>query len=266
MSLILERIRNWIPPLLGVLSLWSAWAALASADPVGEVVALYDQGLFQEAELLALRTLQSSDSLAPVDRGILHRTLGFTYVALGENEKAQNQFIAWLDFDPLAELDSVYISPKIITVFREAQADYLNRQTQQQKAQIQPPDLRLLAATRSMIFPGWGQVYAGYRTKGFALMTSEALLLGAIVFCQVQYEDSRDKYLAERSPDRMQDLYDDANNFYRARNASIALAAGVYLFSLYDALHLLPQQRVEATLTFSCQPDPEKFLSLTLHF
>ena len=216
--------------------------------------------------MLALRTLQSADSLAPVDRSVLHRTLGFTYVAMGENEKAKNQFMAWLDLDPLAKLDSVYISPKIVTVFREAKADYQQRNRELRKAKTPATDVRREAAVRSLIFPGWGQVHAGYKTKGYSLAASEALLLGAIVFCQLQYDVKRDDYLSERDPERMQNLYDDANNFYRARNASIGLAVGVYLFSLYDALHLPPQKQDGQSLTLSCQPRLTSLLSLTWRF
>jgi len=248
---------------LATLSLWAALSGWACADPISDVVILYDQGQLQEAELLALRTLQGADSLAPVDRSMLHRILGFTYVAMGENEKAKNQFMAWLDLDPLAELDSVYISPKIITVFRAAQADHQQRIRDLRKAETPPTDLRRDAAARSLIFPGLGQVHAGYKTKGYSLMASEALLLGAIVFCQLQYDVKRDDYLSERDPEGMQALYDDANNFYRARNASIGLAVGVYLFSLYDALHLPPQKGDGESLSLTCQPRLSRLLSLT---
>jgi len=251
---------------LAALSLWAALAELACADPVSDVVILYHQGQLQDAELLALRTLQGADSLAPVDRSMLHRILGFTYVALGENEKAQNQFMAWLDLDPLAELDSIYISPKIITVFREAQAHHQQRIRDLRKAETPPTDLRRDAAARSLIFPGWGQVHAGYKTRGYCLVASEALLLGTIAFCQLQYDVKRDDYLSERNPERMQGLYDQANNFYRARNASIGLAVGVYLFSLYDALHLPPQTGVGESLTLTYQPRLSKLLSLTWRF
>jgi tetratricopeptide (TPR) repeat protein len=233
---------------------------------VSDVVILYDQGLFQEAELLALRTLQGADSLAPVDRSMLHRILGFTYVAMGENEKAKNQFMAWLDLDPLAELDSVYISPKIVTVFREAKAEHQQRIRDLRKAETLPTDLRREATARSLIFPGLGQIHAGYKTKGYSLVASEALLLGTIVYCQLQYDVKRDDYLSEHDPDRMQDLYDDANSFYRARNASIGLAAGVYLFSLYDALHLPPQKRGGESLSISYQLRLGQLLSLTWRF
>ena len=252
--------------LCAVLNFWSAPSRWAFADPIADVVNLYDQGQLQEAELLALRTLQSADSLAPVERGVLHRILGFAYVAMGENEKAKNQFIAWLDLDPLAELDSVYISPKIITVFREAKADYQQRIKDLRKAEIPITDYRRDAAIRSLIFPGLGQIHAGYKIKGIAMVSSEALLLGAAIYCQFQYSAVRDDYLAERDPARMQDLYDDSNAYYRARNAAIGLAAGVYLYSLFDALNLPLQRRGSESLTLSLIPQPERILTLTWLF
>jgi len=238
----------------------------AAASSVDQVVSLYMQGRFQEAELLALRTLQSSDSLPPVDRALLYKTLGFTYVVMRENEKAKNQFIAWLEIDPLADLDSVYISPKIIAVFREAQAELEARKRQAESPADEELTLRLGAVRRSVIFPGLGQIYCGKQIKGFSLMTSEIVLIGAFVFCQIQYDQKRDEYLQERNPNHMQDLYDEANLYYRAKYVSAILAAGVYLYSLYDAAYLSSSPSKKSPISLSVSPVLRSLLTLKVNF
>jgi hypothetical protein len=262
----LIAIKRLIPATLCALNLAAASSAQETDPrPVDQVLRLYEQGQFQEAELLGLRTLQESDSLAPVDRGLLYRTLGFTYVALGENEKAKNQFLAWLEIDPLAELDSVYISPKIITVFREAQAQFqIQSAAVNSGASPAAQNLGLQAARRSLLFPGLGQIYADRPTKGYVLLASEVVLLGAVGFCHFQYDEKHDEYLKERDPNEMQNLYDQYNLYYRARNAAIVLAAGVYLFSLYDALSLSPLQVQDNTLSVTFSPNPSRMAVVTL--
>jgi tetratricopeptide (TPR) repeat protein len=248
-----------------VLSLTTELQAQAEKSSAVEVVeSLYNEGRFRDAELTALRTLQEPSDLAAVDRGRIHRALGFTYVAMGENDKARSQFTEWLVIDPLAQLDSVYVSPKIITVFREAQTAL----KQMREPARDPAGLRtqLSATKRSMLFPGLGQLYTGKQTKGIAMFASEILLLGAFAYCQVQYSQARDDYFQERDPAQMSDRYSTYNNYNRARYATLALAAGVYFYSLYDALSNEPPKPVTSPLTLSIWPQPNRMVTLTLRY
>jgi tetratricopeptide (TPR) repeat protein len=230
-------------------------------NPVARAEQLYNEGNFREAEQSALRSLQSPNELPPVDRANLYRLLGFTCVALGENEKAKQHFESWLELDPLANLDSVYVSPKIISVFREAAREFSAR-----KAQPPPPDTGVLtlqvgAFQRSLLFPGLGQLHRNQRWKGYSLLTSEVLLLGTVVYAQIRYDEARDRYLQETNPARMQDLYDETNDFYHLRNGAAVLAAAVYLYSLFDAAYLPPDtNKPPAGVGLQIAPDLRKMI------
>ncbi len=246
-----------------------AWgiAQAVTSQEVDRVVSLYYQGKFKEAELLALRTLQSPELLPPVDKALLHKTLGFTYVAMGENEKAKIQFLAWLDLDPLAQLDPIYVSPKIIAVFKEAQHVYILSKTQAQPANQAALNQQLEALKRSLFFPGLGQLYRGQQVKGFSLLAAEVVLLGGFALCQSQYAETRDRYLTEINPAQMESLYDEVNLYYRAKYAAAILAAGVYLYSLYDALFLPPNTPSRLTqLQIKFNPQSATFLGLIVKF
>lgn len=226
---------------------------------------LYNKGDFREAEQSALRSLQSSEQLPPVDRANLYRLLGFTCVALGENEKAKQHFQSWLELDPLADLDSVYVSPKIISVFREAASEFFIR-----KSQPPPPDIEVLtsqigAFQRSLLFPGLGQLHRHQRWKGYTLLTSEVLFLGTVVYAQIRYDEARDRYQREKNPARMQDLYDKANDYYHLRNGAAVLAAVVYLYSLFDAAYLPPAaNEPSARISLQIKPDQRRMISVNL--
>ena len=51
------------------------------------------------------------------------RFLAYAYIALDERESAKESFRHALRVDPTLELDPVYVSPKIIEIFREAEAE-----------------------------------------------------------------------------------------------------------------------------------------------
>ena len=230
--------------IVGVMA-QGAFAQNDETDLIGLADSLYVEGKLNEAELTALRALQNPESLPPIDRARLYRILGFTYVAQGKNEKAKQQFLSWLKIDPLANLDPLYISPKIINVFAEAQVEFKQTRTP-------PPDYanlnkQMQAVRRSLLFPGLGQLHRGQQIKGFTLITSEIILLGTLTYCQIKYDQARDQYLDESDPDKMDSQYDDCNLYYRGRNASIALAVGIYLYSLFDIMYFHPQTEPQSS-------------------
>ena len=235
-------------------------------DAVRQVLSLYVDGRLKDAEFAALRALQNPEDLAQVDRAELHRVLGFVYVAQGNNEKAKKQFLNWLEQDPLAELDPLYISPKIRNVFNRAREEFILRQTEEPPPDYKKMNLKIEAAQRSLIFPGLGQIYRGQQVKGFSLLASEIVVLGSLAYFQVNYERSRDDYLNETDPARMQNLYDDYNLYYRARTVSIALAFGIYVYSILDALYFPPHNDTgQGNLTISVSPIPANLITISFH-
>ncbi len=63
----------------------------------------------------------------------------------------------------------------------------------------------------------------------------------------------------------MQSRYDEYNLYYRGRNASIILAAGVYLYSLFDIMYFHPQTEPNSSpLSISITEDFTPSLSLRL--
>ncbi|MBU0517510.1 hypothetical protein KKA00_03865 [bacterium] len=247
-------------------------ADLATAQPeqneiVNQVERLYYQGQFEEAELLALRALTNTEQLSPMEQARLHRTLGFIYVVLEERDKATQQFINWLQIDPGADLDPLYISPKIIQEFEAAKIKY-----EEMVKAGPPPDFTALenqrvAVQRSLFFPGLGQIYREQYVKGYTLVVSEIALLGILAYCQFNIDDAQNDYLNERDPAFFQEKYDKYNNLYRGRYASLALAAGVYLYSLFDAIYLPPatdQSTTSLSLGFGPEATPQITLTVNL--
>lgn len=246
-----------------------SWIAIAQDDAelIDRANQLYDQGNFEEAEFTALRALMNKDQLDNVDRARLYRILGFTYVVLGENEKAQRQFISWLEIDPLAKLDPLYISPKIIKVFNEAKEAYEVLMAQAEPVGIEDLRSQVNAFQRSMLYPGLGQISRDQNFKGYSLVVLETLFLGAFVYCQLNYDSARDDYLNETDHRKMQDLYDEYNFFYRGRYTSLILAGAVYLYSLFDVVYFPPESTTESSLiSLSVSPSRSRLLTLSIAF
>jgi len=82
----------------------------------------YFEGEYREA----VTDLQQAVSLGFGNKEDLSKALRFlayAYVALNERERAKDSFRKALEVDPELDLDPVYVSPKIMDVFREAKAE-----------------------------------------------------------------------------------------------------------------------------------------------
>jgi hypothetical protein len=199
----------------------------------------YDDGRFDEAELLALRGLQKAeeDDLAALP---CHALLGFVYVARDQTDFAYREFFRVVGINPAYELDPVTTSPKILSVFREAKRDYMDQVMSQPKVFRMPQaDVRLAASARSLVLPGWGQFYKEQRIKGAVFGAAQFLSLAALAVLQAEVNRRHDDYLGIKDPTNplIEDRYQEYRRAYRARNAVGYFALGVYLLNYLDALY-----------------------------
>lgn len=225
--------------LLLALALAGSPAAAQPADAVGDVRAAYQRLDYDEAARQALAAIEAGglhrDQLVE-----LHTILALVAYSRDDLDEARRQFGLALDLDPGLVLDPLLVSPKIVAFFDEV------RQTRRTAAPAEGtvPDVRYVvlrdgrpdAALRSMLVPGWGQLYKGERTKGWVLAGLWGLTATGSLYAHVRWQDARDAYRAERDPGRVDDRYARADAWYKARNNLVLGAAGVWLVSYVDAL------------------------------
>ncbi len=82
----------------------------------------YFKGKYDEA-VAEINTALEKGFKEKEDKLKAHRFLAYTYVAKEDKEEAKKQFKKALEIDPKIELDPVYVSPKIIEVFKEAKGE-----------------------------------------------------------------------------------------------------------------------------------------------
>ncbi len=98
------------------------------------------------------------------------------------------------------------------------------------------------SAGARVLVPGWAQLYKGSKTKGTLIIAAELLSAAGIVLCENQRSDYNNKALQQ--PRFAQQYYDKASNWETARNVSIGVAAGVWVYSLIDGLVAKGKKRV----------------------
>lgn len=87
---------------------------------------------------------------------------------------------------------------------------------------------------RSLIVPGWGQLYKGNTVKGACILGGEVALVTGIVIA----ENLRSSYVKKmrEQPQHLKTYNTKADNWENVRNVCIGGAAALYVYNLIDAL------------------------------
>lgn len=194
-------------------------------EPVEEVKTLYDQGSYEEAVQAAEGILEETPGLELEAVVGLRKLVAFSWVALGRREEAKEEFKAILEIDPALTLDPLLISPKIIQVFEEARGELLSLRT---------------ALSRSLIFPGMGQLYSGERRKGRIFILGEGLTLCGLLISHIFTEKAHKAYHDAQDPSEIETRYQSYNNWFRIRTGFGCLSVGIWVCAPLDILLFPP--------------------------
>lgn len=91
------------------------------------------------------------------------------------------------------------------------------------------------ALFRSLLVPGWGQIYNNQDAKGYVFTGVTLGLIGAGVFQRMQSNNTHDEYMKATSKDKATELYDKMSNQYEQSNLLFMIAGGVWTVNVVDA-------------------------------
>lgn len=212
-------------------------------EDISQIIQAFQQLDYKTARERAKNILQSRQHYSILELLETHKILGVIEYSEGNIIEAQSQFEMALSLDGTAKLDSVLISPKIISFFDKIKAEYEPTQKISPTTQFQyilVPDTRPEATLRSFIFPGWGQIYKGQKKKGLALITATGISLASWGTLYILKEKAYDDYLAAKIPDKIEDRYKTYNRFYKGQQICGYMTGALWLYALIDALITQP--------------------------
>jgi len=227
---------------------------------VALVQELYEQGSYLSSEVEARRLLENR-SLPDSMRVRAEQYLAFSLVAQAKNAGAIDHFVTILKIDSAFVLDPILTSPKILTVFGEARKQYGTLKISEHSPFHPVQRLPDHGVTfRTILFPGWEQIYQGRPVKGYSLIGAGILSLGATVFFDRERRSAKEDYLAANTPDLATSKYTRYNNNYKAEYYSLAAFLAIYVYSQFDAFFDLPP-RLDPAISQSGSN-----VQITLHF
>jgi len=226
---------------IGVMIMLFPAMALGQRDnPMNAVIKSYEQGYFQEVILIAEKSLEDTAGFTQEEIIYFRTYLAFSLVAMGQEGGAIERFRQILSVKPKLELNPEFVSPKIIEVFKKAQADFF-RSTSNGG---QRPNLlfekgrpgKFQGLWRSSIWPGWGQSVRGDARKGKIIKWGAAGVAAGTGLAVLGTYVSHQRYLDTTDPGDIEAKYKTYNNWYKTRNFTANLAVSFWVYTLVDII------------------------------
>ena len=219
---------------------FSALAQTSERFLLEEIRSAYNQLNYAEAEIKAQAALKEYRRFTLTQLTEIHQILALIYFSQNKVEDAREHFEDALSLTPSLEMDPVLVSPKIVDFFEEIKQSQATKQREQndtgpQVKYILVDDPRPAAALRSMLVPGWGQLYKGEKTKGWLLVGLWTAGVIGSAATHIAREQAEDSYLAETDPAKIESRFDTFNTFHKVRNNLLIFSGGVWLYSYLDA-------------------------------
>ncbi|MDQ7798737.1 MAG: hypothetical protein RDU76_07320 [Candidatus Edwardsbacteria bacterium] len=223
-----------------LVTLLSAQAFGQRENPMNAVIRAYEHGYFQEVIAIAERSLEDTAGFTQEDIIYFRTYLAFSLVAMGQEPAAIERFKQILAVKPKLELNPEFVSPKIIEVFKRAQAEFFRA------ASNGDPRSNLLfekgrpgkfqGLWRSSLWPGWGQSVRGDPRKGRILKWGAAGVAAGTGLAALGTYVSHQRYLDATDPGDIEAKYKTYNSWYKTRNFTVNLAVSFWVYNLADII------------------------------
>ena len=200
-----------------------------------QIETLYNSAQYVTAELEA-RRLYEEKELTDSARVQIEKWIAFSLIAQGKSSTARERFVTLLSINPDFELDPVLTSPKILSVFYEARTKFLSQRKIQTDSVLQTTEVSQSATYRTIVFPGWEQLYQGRTASGVIFLSAGVASLGAGVAFELLRSDARQQYLKASSPSDISRKYNSYNTYRKAEMYSFIAYAIIYVASEVDIL------------------------------
>ncbi|MCR4416514.1 MAG: hypothetical protein NUV92_02035 [Ignavibacteria bacterium] len=200
---------------------------------------------------LADSILKNEKKLSHEDSLVILYYKAISSFTIWDIKTSEQTFRMILSLDKNFTLDSINVSPKIISYFNDLKSKFVNEnRTEKQNNSLNIDSLLSLerrkyssefasyrqALWRNLILPGWGDIYLNNNFKGYLFSGSFTLSFISSVYYIFDTKKKENDYLSEINPDLILEKYSKYNSSYKLKNIFIALTLFVYIYSQVDFL------------------------------
>lgn len=237
--------------------------SLSAQDSLSSMKRKFDQFKYVDVIAMANKLLLMKAPFSKEDILDIYKLKGISHYSLSEDDAAKKSFIEILRIDTAYTLDSTKISPKIISFYSQVKQNYIQQQKEIEANTVVRIDTVYIpkveydvehennlkgAIGRSLIIPGWGQLYLESSFKSILLTVLGSASLASTVYYFIKTEDKEQAYLVETDPKMIESRYNEYNNSYMKRNISLITFGVLWVYSQLDLLFLTDDETVNTVL------------------
>jgi hypothetical protein len=206
---------------------------------VGEIANSYDGMEYSQAIQLSSQAIEKYDVYKTDELIRIYQLQALSYFHLGDTSASRGAFASMLSLNNDIELDPVKVSPKIIEFYNRVKSEYQKSEESDAVVEtryIQLEDPRPAAGWRSLVLPGWGQIYKDEQTKGYIILSGFALNTTALIISIINESKTKDTYLSATHPDEIKTTYGDYNTWHHRRQILTYSQILIWSYAVADAI------------------------------
>ena len=243
----------------------------SNSELINEIRQAYERIDFEVAEVRIQEALVGFDQFSPEELSQIHFYSALIHYARGDAPKAESEVLIALQLYPEFSADPLLTPPGLQEIVRATRATL----PEETPATLNSADIRYLvledrrpsAAMRSMLVPGWGQVYKGDRRKGHMLIIAWGTTAGGAITTHFLRQDAERRYLDANTQEEIFERFDAFDRWHKVRNNLFLAASAVWLYSYIDALLLPSPARLNQNRTsFQAFPVTPNSVQLTFRY
>ncbi|MBX2819539.1 MAG: hypothetical protein KTR29_07655 [Rhodothermaceae bacterium] len=215
-------------------------AQSSNTQVLEDIRSAYDGLDYAIAETRINEALRDYERFLPQELSEIHVLYALVLFAQSKPSDAEAQLGLAVQLNPSLELDPLDTPPRLYAAFVEIKEGYSDNSSQVNT----PQDVRYLlvydpranAALRSMVVPGWGQLYKGEKRKGIVLASLWGLTASGSLIAHVSRNQAQDHYRASETQAQTQSRFRAFSTWHKVRNNMMLAAAGIWVYSYIDAI------------------------------
>ena len=242
-------------------------AQQTATEVIRDIKSAYENLDLNVAEARIEAALENFDRFSPVQLSEIYTISALVHFSRGDQERTIEQLDLALQIYPGLVLNTRETPPRVLALLDELQTARSSLQEPEEELRyIILHDPRPAAVIRSMLVPGWGQLYKKQQRKGIVLMSAWGTTAVGTLVAHAKRNNAEDFYLDATNLAEVNDRYPAFNRWHKARNNLFLAASAIWVYSYVDALLQNPAPPASG-LQFQVMPNPAGTeLSLTLSF
>lgn len=217
-----------------------AYAQLDTSRILEDIREAYEGLDFTIAETRINEALREYEQFLPDELSEIHVIYSLILFAQSEVSAAESQLRLAVQLNPSLVLDPLDTPPRLFQLFEEikqAQDDESEQVSSREDVRyLIINDPRAGAAWRSVVVPGWGQLYKGEKRKGIILASLWGVTASGSVIAHLNRRQAQEHYRASETQAQTQSRFTAFSTWHKVRNNLLLAAAGVWVFSYIDAV------------------------------